>query len=80
MVPATFRRRGLAIGIAFSGVGVGSVTLFPILQAIIARAGWRAACWTLAGLIVVVLLPLNALVPRRRTGTNVMDIVIGIVN
>jgi MFS family permease len=60
------RRRGLAIGIAFSGVGLGSVTLFPTLQAIIARAGWRAACWTLAGLLVVVVLPLNALVPRRR--------------
>jgi MFS family permease len=67
VIPNWFvRRRGLAIGLAFSGVGVGSIILFPGLQAIIARAGWRAACWSLAGLLVVAILPLNCLVPRRR--------------
>jgi MFS family permease len=38
------RRRGLAIGIAFAGVGVGSITLLPWLQTIIQGAGWRTAC------------------------------------
>ncbi len=60
------RRRGLAIGIAFSGVGVGSIVLFPWLDALIATYDWRAACWALAALLVVVLLPLNATLPRRR--------------
>jgi MFS family permease len=60
------RRRGLAIGIAFSGVGIGSITLFPWVQAVIDRAGWRAACLALAGLLLTVLLPLNLLVPRQR--------------
>jgi MFS family permease len=60
------RRRGLAIGIAFSGVGVGSIVLFPWLGRLIADAGWRSACWALAALLVVVLLPLNATLPRRR--------------
>ncbi|WP_346432255.1 MFS transporter [Breoghania sp. L-A4] len=60
------RRRGLAIGIAFSGVGLGSITLLPLLQAIIDADGWRAACMVLAGLILVTLIPLNAVFQRRR--------------
>lgn len=60
------RRRGLAIGIAFSGVGIGSIVLFPWLGRLIESSGWRAACWALAALLVVVLLPLNATLPRRR--------------
>jgi MFS family permease len=35
------RRRGLAIGIAFSGVGIGSIVLLPWLQHVIAGDGWR---------------------------------------
>jgi MFS family permease len=60
------RQRGLAMGLAFSGVGVGSIALLPWVQGVIARAGWRAACWWLAALVLVTLLPLNLLVPRRR--------------
>jgi MFS family permease len=60
------RRRGLAIGTAFAGVGVGSIVLFPWLGALIAAGGWRAACWALAALLVLVLLPLNVLFQRGR--------------
>jgi MFS family permease len=60
------RRRGLAIGVAFSGVGLGSITLLPAVQGIIEQAGWRAACWSLAVLLLAVLFPLNLLVPRQR--------------
>ena len=42
------RRRGLAIGIAFSGVGIGSIVLLPWLQHVISHDGWRSACWLLA--------------------------------
>jgi MFS family permease len=59
------RRRGLAMSIAFSGVGVGSIILLPWLQALIARAGWRAACWALAVVVFVLLVPLNLLLRRR---------------
>ena len=60
------RRRGLAVGVAFSGVGVGSMLLFPWLGRLIESSGWRAACWALGVLLIVVLLPLNATLQRRR--------------
>src|SRR4051812_49690728 len=59
------RRRGLAIGIAFSGVGVGAIVLLPWLQAIIGRDGWRAACWDMGLLVILVVGPLALLVRRR---------------
>jgi MFS family permease len=60
------RRRGLAIGIAFSGVGFGSIMLFPWLQRLIGQTGWRQACISLSVLLLVVLLPLNLIFPRLR--------------
>jgi MFS family permease len=60
------RRRGLALGIAFSGVGAGSIVLFPWLQGLISRVGWRQACWVMAGLLLVTVLPPNLLLQRRR--------------
>lgn len=59
------RRRGLAMSIAFSGVGVGSIILLPWLQTIIQHAGWRAACWTMGILVLVVLAPLTLLLRFR---------------
>lgn len=59
------RRRGLAMSLAFSGVGVGSVILLPWLQSLIVRAGWRTACLALGILVLALLLPLNLLVRRR---------------
>lgn len=59
------RQRGLAIGIAFAGVGVGSVTVLPAFQALIEDAGWRTACAALGILVVVVLAPINLLLHKR---------------
>jgi MFS family permease len=59
------RRRGLAMGIAFSGVGIGSIILLPWMQILIARDGWRWACLALAFVTAVVLLPLNLLLRKR---------------
>src|SRR5215813_10823063 len=59
------RRRGLAMSLAFSGVGVGSIVLLPWLQALIAQSGWRAACWALSLLVLCVLVPLNLVLRRR---------------
>lgn len=59
------RRRGLAIGIAFAGVGVGSITLLPWMQTLIEQSGWRAACWTLGLLILITLAPINLLLRKH---------------
>jgi MFS family permease len=59
------RRRGLAMSLAFSGVGVGSIILLPWLQTLIGRSGWRAACWAMAILVLALLVPLNLLLKRR---------------
>src|SRR2546421_2021168 len=58
------RRRGLALSIAFSGVGFGSVIVLPWLQSLIASAGWRTACWALGVIVLGVLVPLNLLLKR----------------
>jgi MFS family permease len=59
------RRRGLSMSLAFSGVGVGSMILLPWVQTLIGRSGWRAACWALGLLVLLLLVPLNLLLRRR---------------
>ena len=59
------RRRGLAIGFAFAGVGIGSVTLLPWTQWMIEQAGWRTACTAIGLLVLVVLAPINLLLRKR---------------
>jgi len=60
------RRRGLALGLAFAGVGIGSVTIFPWMQHSIDTAGWRESCWVLAFVILAVIVPLNIIFQRHR--------------
>ena len=59
------RRRGLAIGLAFAGVGIGSVTLLPWVQHMIEQTGWRTACTAMGVMILVVLAPINLLLRKR---------------
>jgi MFS family permease len=59
------RRRGLAISLAYSGAGAGSIILLPWLQGLIVRSGWRSACVALATIVIVLLAPLNLLLKRR---------------
>ena len=55
------RRRGLALSIAFSGVGVGSITILPWFAWLIGSAGWRTACVAFGILLIVLLGPVNLL-------------------
>lgn len=65
-LPAWFvRRRGLAMSLAFAGVGIGSIVLLPALQVLIAGQGWRTACLGLGLLTLVVIAPLTRLLARR---------------
>jgi MFS family permease len=59
------RRRGLAMSIAFSGVGIGSIVLLPLIQSFIDARGWRTTCIAMGLLIILVLAPLNLLLRKR---------------
>ncbi|MFZ4709560.1 MAG: MFS transporter, partial [Zwartia sp.] len=59
------RRRGLALGIAFSGAGIGALVILPWLQDIILRAGWRASCLALGAVVLFTLVPLSFFVWQR---------------
>ena len=62
------RRRGLAMGLGFAGVGIGSVTLLPWVQHMIEQTGWRTACTAMGILVLVVLAPINLLLRKRPRG------------
>ena len=59
------KRRGFAMSVAFSGVGVGSIILLPWVQSLIGQVGWRGACRSLGILILALLVPINLLLRRR---------------
>lgn len=59
------RRRGLAISIAFSGVGAGAIVFLPLVQFIIESQGWRVACQAMGVAALVILAPLNLLLRHR---------------
>ena len=59
------RRRGLAMGLAFAGVGIGSMTLLPWVQHMIEQTGWRTACTAMGIVVLVVLAPINLLLRKR---------------
>jgi MFS family permease len=60
------RKRGMAIGAAASGIGLGILLVVPWTQWLIATHGWRAAFFTLAALLALVIAPLNFFLQRQR--------------
>ncbi len=59
------QRRGLAMGIAFSGVGIGSIVLLPWMQRLMDAQGWRHACIMLALTVLVIGLPATFLLRKK---------------
>ena len=60
------RRRGTAIGIATMGQGLGAFLLIPLSQIFISALGWRAAFVDLAAVIILTIVPANAIFLRGR--------------
>ncbi len=58
------RRRSTAVGVAVSGIGVGTLVGAPAAAALIGALGWRATTAVLAGVSTAVLLGCAALVRR----------------
>jgi MFS family permease len=59
------QRRGLAMGLAFSGVGIGSIILLPWMQRLMDAQGWRHACMMLSVTVLVLGLPLTFLLRKQ---------------
>ena len=60
------RKRGMAIGAAAAGIGLGILLVVPWTQWLINHYGWRAAFFILAGLLALVVAPLNYFFQRQR--------------
>jgi MFS family permease len=58
-------RRATAIGIASMGQGVGALIMVPMTQYLISQIGWRSTFMVTASLILLALVPPNALLQRR---------------
>jgi MFS family permease len=59
------RRRATAIGIASMGQGVGALVMVPLTQLLIDHFGWRWTFITTGSLLLLILMPANALFQRR---------------
>ena len=59
------RRRGIALSLMMSGVGLGIVVMPPLAQSFIDEFGWRNAYLALGGLMFAAAVPLPALLLRR---------------
>jgi MFS family permease len=60
------RKRGMAIGTAASGIGLGILLVVPWTQWLITTYGWRSAFFILAGVLAIVIAPLNYFFQRQR--------------
>ena len=59
------KRRGLATGIATSGIGLGMMIFVPTVQVWVLKYGWRSAFLMLALLTAFILIPVNIILMRN---------------
>jgi MFS family permease len=59
------KKRGLASGVAVSGMGVGTFVFVPLTQYVIGCAGWRTAFTVLSGCVFLLLFPITVMLMRR---------------
>ena len=65
-IPKWFeRQRGLALGIAMSGIGFGMLFLIPLAEKSITLFGWRDTYLYMAAVLLFTVCPLNAFLSRR---------------
>ena len=60
------KKRGLASGIAVSGMGLGTFLLVPLSQTFISMWGWRLTFIVTGALVLIILLPANAILLRHK--------------
>lgn len=62
-------RRGLAMGIISSGVGIGILICVPLVQHLINRVGWRMTYRIMAFFIPLIIAPMAVVFLKRRSQT-----------
>jgi len=60
------RKRGLALALAVSGVGIGGVFFLPFTQWLLDSVGWRTTWMLMAVIFMVMSVPLSAIFLRRQ--------------
>jgi len=60
------KKRGLANGIAVSGMGLGTFLFVPISQHFISLWGWRCGFVVLGMLVLIILMPINTILLRHK--------------
>jgi len=60
------KKRGLASGIAVSGMGLGTFLLVPLSQGLISMVGWQMTFTITGALVLIILLPANSLFLRHK--------------
>ncbi len=59
------RKRGLALGIAMAGIGLGMLLIVPFAEKLISTYGWRNAYLVLAAMVLLIVAPLNLIFGRK---------------
>lgn len=59
------RKRGLALGIATAGIGLGMLLIVPFSEKMISAYGWRSAYRILAAIVLFIVAPLNLILGRK---------------
>lgn len=54
-------RRGIALGIATAGIGIGTMVLLPFSQFLISNFGWRSSYLIIAAFPLIIILPVSRL-------------------
>jgi MFS family permease len=58
------KKRGLALGIAGSGIGLGAIVMAPFATYLISNFGWRIAYLTIGIIVWLIVIPLSRLLKR----------------
>jgi len=65
------RGKSTALGIATTGMGVGGVVMAPLAGWLISRYDWQTAFASMAGIVILVGIPISVIIMRTPGGRNI---------
>ena len=67
------KKRGMALGITLSGIGIGTLILAPFAQFLIFNFDWRNSYLIIAGIVIIIGLPLSQLMRLHPAETGLVS-------